>query len=153
MMIFQKSNSRHHKINIFDGGWVSLGAQNRPQEAPGGDKKRYRKKKKDKKKQERWKMLWDQTVPKILKALGPLGNPHEAPRTAPRAPKLRPRDPPNASQTIFGSKTLIFQKCKDFRRKTTIFKGGKVSLGAPKAAGAGTSLSLCFLCWSLVLSL
>ena len=45
MMIFQKSSSRPHKINIFEGRKVSLGAQNRPQEAPKGDKKRYRKKK------------------------------------------------------------------------------------------------------------
>ena len=45
MMIFQKSSSRFHKINIFEGRKVSLGAQNRPQEAPKGDKKRYRKKK------------------------------------------------------------------------------------------------------------
>ena len=30
---------------IFEGREVSLGAQNRPQEAPKGDKKRYRKKK------------------------------------------------------------------------------------------------------------
>ena len=45
MVIFQKSSSRFHKINIFEGRKVSLGAQNRPQEAPKGDKKRYRKKK------------------------------------------------------------------------------------------------------------
>ena len=45
MMIFQKLSSRHDKINIFEGRKVSLGAQNRPQEAPKGDKKRYRKKK------------------------------------------------------------------------------------------------------------
>ena len=45
MMIFQKSSSRFHKINIFEGRKVSLGAQNRPQEAPKGDKKRSRKKK------------------------------------------------------------------------------------------------------------
>ena len=45
MKIFQKSSSRFHKINIFEGRKVSLGAQNRPQEAPKADKKRYRKKK------------------------------------------------------------------------------------------------------------
>ena len=45
MMIFQKSSSRPHKINIFEGRKVSLGVQNKPQEAPEGDKKRYRKKK------------------------------------------------------------------------------------------------------------
>ena len=45
VMVFQKSSSRLHKINIFEGRKVSLGAQNRPQEAPKGDKKRYRKKK------------------------------------------------------------------------------------------------------------
>ena len=49
MMIFQKSSSRPHKINIFEGRKVSLGAQNRPQEAPKGDKKRYRKTKNEKK--------------------------------------------------------------------------------------------------------
>ena len=30
---------------MFEGGKVSLGVQNRPQEAPRGDKKRHRKKK------------------------------------------------------------------------------------------------------------
>ena len=45
MAIFEKSSSRPHKINIFEGRKVSLGAQNRPQEAPKGNKKRYRKKK------------------------------------------------------------------------------------------------------------
>ena len=45
MMIFQKSSCRPHKVNIFEGRGVGLGAQNRPQEAPKGDKKRYRKKK------------------------------------------------------------------------------------------------------------
>ena len=33
------------RIKVFEGRRVSLGAQNRPQEAPRGDKKRYRKKK------------------------------------------------------------------------------------------------------------
>ena len=61
MMIFQKSSSRLHKINIFEGRKVSLGAQNRPQEAPKGDKKRCRKKKienqRQKEHQERQKEL------------------------------------------------------------------------------------------------
>ena len=52
MMIFQKSSSRPHKINIFEGRKVGLGAQNRPQEAPKGDKKRYRKKKIEKRRKE-----------------------------------------------------------------------------------------------------
>ena len=51
-MIFQESSSRIHKINIFEGGRVSLGAQNRPQEVPEEDKKRHRKKKKEKQRQE-----------------------------------------------------------------------------------------------------
>ena len=38
MMIFQKSSSRPHKINMFESRKVSLGAQNRPQEVPKGDK-------------------------------------------------------------------------------------------------------------------
>ena len=45
MMIFEKSSPRFHTLNIFESRKVSLGAQNRPQEAPKGDKKRYRKKK------------------------------------------------------------------------------------------------------------
>ena len=45
MLIFQKSSCRFHKTIIFEGRRVGLGAQNRPQEAPKGDKKRYRKKK------------------------------------------------------------------------------------------------------------
>ena len=45
MLIFQKSSCRHHKTIIFEGRRVGLGPQNRPQEAPKGDKKLYRKKK------------------------------------------------------------------------------------------------------------
>ena len=61
MMIFQKPSSRPHKTNIFEGRKVSLGAQNRPQEAPRRDKKRHRKKKKERRRkkehQERQKEL------------------------------------------------------------------------------------------------
>ena len=46
-MIFQKCKDSQSKINIFEGWSVSLGAQNRPQEAPRGDKKRHRKNKKE----------------------------------------------------------------------------------------------------------
>ena len=45
MLIFQKSSCRPHKTIIFEGRRVGLGAQNRPQEGPKGDEKRYRKKK------------------------------------------------------------------------------------------------------------
>ena len=48
MKLFQKSSSRFHKIIVFEGRKVSLGAQNRPQEAPRGDQKRHRKTKKEK---------------------------------------------------------------------------------------------------------
>ena len=44
MLIFQKSSSRHGEIKVLEGGRVSLGVQNRPQEAPKEDKKRHRKK-------------------------------------------------------------------------------------------------------------
>ena len=54
----------------------------------------------------------------------------EPPKSPPRAPKRSPREPQNAFKTIFGSKTLIFQKCKDSFHKTNIFEGGRVSLGA-----------------------
>ena len=37
--------------------------------------------------------------------------PERAPKRLPRAPQRSPREPPNAFETIFGSKTLIFQKC------------------------------------------
>ena len=36
----------------------------------------------------------------------------------------------NAFKAIFGSKTLIFEKCKNSCNKTNIFEGGRVSLGA-----------------------
>ena len=49
MIIFQKSSSRRSEIKVFEGRKVSLGAQNRPQEAPRGDKKRHRKKNMEKK--------------------------------------------------------------------------------------------------------
>ena len=86
------------------------------------------------------KMLRDQTVPKILEALGPLGSPHETPRRAPRAPKMRPREPQNASKTIFGSKMMICQKSSSRFHKINIFEGGRVSLGAqnpPQEAPGG----------------
>ena len=46
-----------------------------------------RRKKKTKKYTQSKKMLWDQTVPKILEALGPLENPHETPREPQERPK------------------------------------------------------------------
>ena len=85
-------------------------------------------------------MLRDQAASKILEALGPLGSPHETPRRAPRAPKMRPREPQNASKTIFGSKLKIFQKSSSRQHKVNIFEGGRVSLGAqnrPQEAPGG----------------
>ena len=55
-----------------------------------------------------------------------------APKSPPRAPKRSPREPQNVCKTIIGSKTLIFQKCKDSHRETNIFEGRRVSLGALK---------------------
>ena len=69
MMIFQKSSSRFHKIIIFEGRKVSLGAQNRPQEAPRRDKKRHRKKKKEK----RRKKEHQERQKELQKALNPFG--------------------------------------------------------------------------------
>ena len=40
--IFQKSSSCRSEIMVFEGKRVRLGGQNRPQEAPRGDKKRHR---------------------------------------------------------------------------------------------------------------
>ena len=79
---------------MFEGGRVSLGAQNRPQEAPGGDKKRHRKKKKEKRRkkehQERQEELQKtMTAFVLLKPKrrpvqfgrpGPLGEPQELPK-------------------------------------------------------------------------
>ena len=44
-------------------------------------------KEKNKKTSRAAKMLWDQTVPKILEALVPLENPHETPREPQDRPK------------------------------------------------------------------
>ena len=52
MLIFQALSSRRYKTVIFEGRRVGLGAQNRPQEVPKGDKKRYRKKKKENRRKE-----------------------------------------------------------------------------------------------------
>ena len=55
---------------------------------------------------------------------GPLwsiSRPLRAPQSSPRAPKRSPREPQNDCKTIFGSKTLISQKCKYFKRKIDIF--------------------------------
>ena len=52
------------------------------------------------------------------------------PRRAPRAPKMRPREPQNGSKTIFGSKMMIFQKSSSRFHRINIFEGRKVSLGA-----------------------
>ena len=43
---------------------------------------------------------------------------------------MRPREPPNASKIIFGSKMMIFQKPSSRFHKTIIFDGVRVSLGA-----------------------
>ena len=66
-MIFQKCKDPSHKIHIFEGWEVSLGAQNRPQEAPSGDKKRHRKKKKEK----RWKKEHQERQKELQEALAP----------------------------------------------------------------------------------
>ena len=66
---FSKSSSRIHKINIFEGRKVSLGAQNRPQEAPRRDKKRHRKKKKE----QRRKKEHQERQKELQKALPPFG--------------------------------------------------------------------------------
>ena len=82
-------------------------------------------------------------------SLGPLDRPNRASRfalelswasfarfllltMASRAPKRRPTELQNFLKTIFGSKTLIFQKCKDFLRKTIIFEPWRGSSGAQK---------------------
>ena len=46
---------------------------------------------------------------------------------APRAPKMKPRGPQNASKTMFGSKMMIFQKSICRPRKINIFGGGRVN--------------------------
>ena len=51
------------------------------------DIEKRRKKKNEKNTPRAKKMLWDQTVPKILEALGPLENPHETPREPQEHPK------------------------------------------------------------------
>ena len=59
-------------------------------------KKRHRKKKKEKNKKipsRATKMLWDQTVPKILEALGAPENPHETPRELKNAQNEAERHP------------------------------------------------------------
>ena len=77
-------------------------------------------------KQTRPKRVPGQTVSKILE----LFLPKELQGAPARAPKRSPREPPNACKTIFGSKTLIIQKCEDSCMKINIFEGGRVSLGA-----------------------
>jgi len=69
MMIFQKSSSRRSEIKVFEGRRVSLGAQNRPQEAPKEDKKRHRKKKNEKRRQEEHQ----ERQKELQKALPPFG--------------------------------------------------------------------------------
>ena len=58
----------------------------------------------------------------------------ETPRRPPRAPKRSPRELQNALKTIFGSKTLIFQKCEDSLRKIKVFEGRRVGVGAQNRA-------------------
>ena len=104
MMIFQKG-TRFHKINIFEGGRVSLGVQNRPQEAPGGNKKRLRKNKKEKirknEHQERQEELqkamttvdlWKpKRRPVQFGRPGPLGEPQELPKWGRESPQTLPK--------------------------------------------------------------
>ena len=49
----------------------------------------------------------------------------EPSKSPPRAPKRSPREPQNAFKTIFGSKTLTFQKCQEFYRKIKVFEVGR----------------------------
>ena len=69
MMIFQKSSSRLNKINILENRNVSLGTQNRPQAAPKGNKKRYRKKEIENRRKEDHQ----ERQKELQKALNPFG--------------------------------------------------------------------------------
>ena len=124
MMIFQKSSSRLHKTFIFEGGRVSLGAQNRPQEAPREDKTSQRR---------------PQNPPKATFGSKKQANEAQessktnlegAPKSPPRAPQRSPREPQNVFKTIFGSNTLISQTCEDSQNKNIVFESRRVSLGA-----------------------
>ena len=88
-MFFQKSSSRPIESTfLLVGGsvWELKIDPKRLREEIKNDIEKRRKKNKQKTLRAT-KMLWDQTVPKILEALGPLENPHETPREPQERPK------------------------------------------------------------------
>ena len=79
------------KINILEGGRVSLGAQNRPQEAPRADTKRHRKKKNEKRRTEEHQ----ERQKELQKTLPPFAGNDEKERRAVWSAEA-PREPPCA---------------------------------------------------------
>ena len=121
-----------------------MGTQNRFQEAPRGDKKRHRRSPGHLRQQEASKRGPREFQDESGGPLWSIQRPEGAPKRPPRAPKRSSREPQNAFKTIFGSKTLIFQKCKDSHSQINIFEGWRVSLGAqnrPQEAPRGDKTS------------
>merc|ERR1712078_974818 len=61
-------------------------------------------------------ILWDQTVPKIFKALGPLENPHETPREPQARPKCGREAPKTLPIPSLDLKWKFFKKKKKSSR-------------------------------------
>ena len=90
MMIFQKSSSRAITsafLRVGGSVWELKLHPERLREEIKNDIEKRRKKKDKKKASRATKMLRDQTEPKILESLGPLGSPHETPREPQELPK------------------------------------------------------------------
>ena len=109
---------------------VSLGVQNRPQEAPRGDKKRHRRSPSHLRQQEASKRGPREFQDESGGPLWSIQKPEGAPKRPARAPKRSPMEPQNAFKTIFESKMVIFRKSSSCVHKTVIFEGGRFSLGA-----------------------
>ena len=135
MMIFQKSSSRPITSAFLRVGgtvWEFKIHPKRLREEIKNDIEK-RRKKKDKKRASRATRRasknYDGLCPfKAEKETGAVWSPG-APRRAPRAPKMRPREHQNASKTIFGSKMMIFQISSSRRHKINFFEGGRLGLG------------------------
>ena len=111
--------------------------QNRPEEAPRDEKQRLRrrqnKKSREEGQQEHPRGAQDGSLAPEKPPRDPQEHPRgaqEAPKRPPRAPKRGPREPQDALKTIFGSKTLIFQKSSCRLGGGSIFAGWRVIWGA-----------------------
>ena len=122
--ILRNCQFSYRKIEVFEGRRVGLGVQNRPQEAPKGDKKRYRKKKIENRRKEDHQER--QTKPKRVprRIWRPSLVDLEAPKSSQEPPKSSQKEPeraPKRFQNHLWIENVDFSKMLRFTQENQCF--------------------------------